>query len=64
MYEISSDKEQHYVLLICLKEELTEALAALRTFGFTLANLGGTPGTAKQNIEERAAADRGCHPQA
>ena len=51
MYEISADREQHYVLLICMKDELTEALAALRTFCFTLANLGGTPGTAKQNID-------------
>lgn len=51
MHEISADREQHYVLLICMKDELTEALAALRTFGFTLANLGGTPGTAKQNID-------------
>ena len=51
MYEISADREQHYVLLICMKDELTEALAALRTFGFTLANLGGTPGTARQNID-------------
>ena len=50
MYEISADREQHYVLLICMKDELPEALAALRTFGFTLANLGGTPGTARQNI--------------
>lgn len=52
LYEISSDKEQHYVLLICLKEELTEAITALRASGFTLANLSGTPGTAKQNIED------------
>lgn len=51
MYEISADREQHYVLLICMKDELTEALAALRTFGFTLANLGGTLGTARQNID-------------
>ena len=51
MYEISADREQHYVLLICMKDELPEALAALRTFGFTLANLGGTPGTARQNID-------------
>jgi len=52
LYEISSDKEQHYVLLICLKEELTEAITALRASGFTLANLNGAPGTAKQNIED------------
>ena len=52
LYEVSSDKEQHYVLLICLKEELTEAITALRASGFTLANLNGTPGTAKQNIED------------
>ena len=51
MYEISADREQHYVLLICMKDELPEALAALRAFGFTLANLGGTPGTARQNID-------------
>ena len=51
MYEISADREQHYVLLICMKDELPEALAALRTFGFTLANLGGMPGTARQNID-------------
>ena len=52
LYEVSSDKEQHYVLLICLKEELTEAITALRASGFTLANINGTPGTAKQNIED------------
>ena len=52
LYEISSDKEQHYVLLICLKEELTEAITSLRASGFTLANLNGAPGTAKQNIED------------
>ena len=28
MYEISADREQHYVLLICMKDELTEARKA------------------------------------
>ena len=51
LFEVSADKEQHYVVLVCLKEAQTEALAALRTFGYAFSNVGGMTGTAKENID-------------
>lgn len=51
LFEVSADKEQHYVVLVCLKEAQTEALAALRTFGYAFSNVGGMIGTAKENID-------------
>lgn len=51
LFPVSSDKEQHYMVLVCLKEEQAEALAALRTFGYAFANVSGMTGTAKENID-------------
>lgn len=51
LFPVSSDKEQHYVLLVALREEQAEAVAALRAFGFALSNLGGMSGTARENID-------------
>ena len=45
---IHSDKDQHYLALICLKEELSAALDSLREFSFAAASLGGMNGTAKE----------------
>ena len=48
---VHSDKDQHYLALICLKEELSAALDSLREFNFTAASLGGMSGTAKECTE-------------
>ena len=53
LFEVSADKEQHYVVLVCLKEAQTEALAALRTFGYAFSNVGGMTGTAKETPARR-----------
>lgn len=50
LFEVSSDKEQRYVCLVCLKEECDDALEVLRTAGFTLSSLGTLKGTAAENI--------------
>ncbi|MBO4289290.1 MAG: V-type ATP synthase subunit I [Lachnospiraceae bacterium] len=47
---ISTDKSQHYVVLICAKDVANEALETLRGFGFTLSTLSGQSGVAKANI--------------
>lgn len=51
LFPVSSDREQHYTVLVCLKEAQADALAALRTFGYAFANVGGMTGTAKENID-------------
>ena len=48
---VNSDKDQHYLVLICLKEELSAALDSLREFSFAAASLGGMSGTAKECTE-------------
>ena len=48
---VNSDKDQHYLVLICLKEELSAALDSLREFSFAAASLGGMNGTAKECTE-------------
>lgn len=48
---VDSDKDQHYLALICLKEELSAALESLREFSFAIASLSGMSGTAKECTE-------------
>ncbi len=48
---VSSDKDQHYLALICLKEQLSAALESLREYSFAIASLGGMNGTAKECTE-------------
>ena len=50
MDPISTDKSQHYVVIICAKDVANETLEALRSFGFTLSTLTGQTGIAKANI--------------
>ncbi len=51
LFPVNSDKDAHYTVLVCLKSEQAEALAALRTYGFAIASVAGTVGTARDQIE-------------
>jgi V/A-type H+-transporting ATPase subunit I len=46
---VCSTKEQHSVLLFCLRAEQEGLLAALRPLGFSPVNMGGMSGTALEN---------------
>lgn len=50
LFRISSGKEQHCLLLLCLRERLTEALEAMRSFGYAPSSLAGMTGTVRENI--------------
>lgn len=63
LLEVSSDDDQRYVCLVCLKEEKEEALEELRKAGFAISSIAGLTGTAAQNMasvenELRACAKR------
>ncbi len=51
LFSVSADREANYTVLVCFKEEQTEALGALRPFGYALASVSGTVGTAQENID-------------
>ncbi len=51
LVRVDSDKDQHYLALIALKEELPVALDSLREFGFAIASFSGMDGTAKECTE-------------
>ena len=50
LFRVSEDKEQHYLLLVCLKEEQGAVMESLRSFGFAAAAVSGMKGTARENI--------------
>lgn len=50
LYEISGDKQQKYVLLICLRADEEKALEVLRPHGFSVVTIPDTTGTAADNI--------------
>ena len=50
LFRVSEDKEQHYLLLVCLKEEQGAVMESLRSFGFAVAAVSGMKGTARENI--------------
>ncbi len=50
LFRVSEDKDQHYLLLVCLKEEQTAVMESLRSFGFAVAPVSGMKGTARENI--------------
>ena len=54
LFCISDDKSQHYVVLVCMKESLTQAQECLRGFNFAAAALSGMTGSPRECI---AAAD-------
>jgi len=51
LFPVNADKDAHYTVLVCHKSAQTEALQALRAFGFAIASVAGTVGTAKEQIE-------------
>lgn len=50
-FRVSTDKIQHYLVVLCLKEDEQKLLEGLRAFGYTAANFNGMTGTARANIE-------------
>ncbi|MGI6029490.1 MAG: V-type ATP synthase subunit I [Candidatus Heteroscillospira sp.] len=55
LYEISSDREQHYVLVLFHESERAELTELLRSFWFSAMALTGTPGTARENADRAKA---------
>lgn len=54
LLEISADKEQRYLLLLCHKTETEAALHALRPLGFSPHAFPGVQGTAGENLDRIA----------
>jgi len=48
LFEVSCDKEQRYLVLVCIKEQLAQVLDALRAAGFSSAAVSGMSGTARE----------------
>ena len=51
LWEISADKQQKYVYLICLRSEEESVQELLRGFGFSVTTFSVPQGTARENIE-------------
>ena len=49
---VSSDRELHYTVLVCLTEFQQEAMRVLRELGFSVAAFQGITGTAAENISD------------
>lgn len=56
LFPVSADKSQQYAVLVCLKEELSAAQEALRSFGFTPSAVMGMDGTARECLEKASKA--------
>ncbi len=52
LVSVSDDSAQHYLALICFKEDLPAALDALRVHNFSIASFGNAEGTAAENTEK------------
>lgn len=52
LFHVSSTREQHFLMLICLKDRLGDASDALRPFNFSVSALKNLHGTAGQHIAE------------
>ena len=51
LYEISADKQQRYIYLLCLRSEEERVQEILRGFGFSVTVFSIPRGTAKENIQ-------------
>lgn len=51
LYTISTGREQHYLLLICMSDRLAEVMEVLRGFGYSASQLAGLRGTVKDNMQ-------------
>lgn len=52
LQEVSRDKHQRYLLLVCRKESAEGALKALRAHGYSAARLKGLTGTPRENADQ------------
>ena len=52
LISVSDDSAQHYLALICFKEDLPAALDALRVHNFSIAAFGNSAGTAAESTEK------------
>ena len=50
LFLVSSDKDLHYTVLVCLRTDMEEAVAGLRPLGYSAISLGDVAGTARENI--------------
>ncbi len=55
LVSVSDDSAQHYLALICFKEDLPAALDALRAHNFSIASFGNAEGTAAESTEKLSA---------
>ena len=51
LFEISSDKEMHYVLLVAMKKVRQDITALLQSLGFSLSSVSDMYGTVRENID-------------
>lgn len=63
LFEVSTDDDQRYVCVVCLREEKEEALEELRKSGFTLSSIAGLTGTPAQNMAAIENEIDGCRKQ-
>ncbi len=50
IFKVSTCEDQHHLLLICLKDKLSDATDSLRPFNFSVSGNKGLEGTATENI--------------
>jgi V/A-type H+-transporting ATPase subunit I len=54
MSVLNSDKDQHYVYIICHSDSEQDCISYLKTYGFNKASFTGLTGTVSENIEKLA----------
>ncbi len=52
LFQVSADKSQQYVALVCYREDLEAAQSALRPMGYAPVSMGDYTGTAVENIQK------------
>ena len=67
LFPVHEEKKEHYVALVCLRDDLPAMQDALRPFGFSASSVTGMPGTARectlnaeQSLKELAAEKENC----
>lgn len=55
LISVSCDSSQHYLALVCLKEDLAALLEVLRTYNFSIAAFPNSEGTAAESTEKLTA---------
>lgn len=63
LLRVSEDKHLHYIVLVCWRAELEDALSALRPLGFSQMNMGELKGTARACMDASEAKLADCAAQ-